>query len=93
VIWAPALNAFGAMSIEGANQALFRSADGETWTRAGNAPCYAGLASSGKHPAAQAQGLSCAVFVPEIRPVTTASEALPPPLYIQDQNEPNSPAL
>ncbi len=47
VIWAPALNAFGAMSVEAANQALFRSADGESWTRIGNAPCYIGLASSG----------------------------------------------
>lgn len=47
VIWAPALTAFGAMSIEGANQALFRSADAESWTRVGDAPCYAGLASSG----------------------------------------------
>ena len=40
-----------------------------------------------------AQGASPAAFAPARRPVITASDALPPPLYIQPQPEPSSPAL
>ena len=39
------------------------------------------------------QGLAAAAFLAAIWPVHNASALFPPPLYIQPQNEPNSPAL
>ena len=39
------------------------------------------------------QGFARAAFLPAIWPVHRASALFPPPLYIQPQKEPSSPAL
>jgi hypothetical protein len=46
IVWAPTLNAFADLVQNAANQYLYSSADGLSWTRVAYAPCYAGIAAS-----------------------------------------------
>jgi hypothetical protein len=48
---------------------------------------------SGKPPLFHAHGFSATALRAAIRPVHMHSQLLPPPLYIQPQKEPISPAL
>jgi len=47
VLWSPHANAFLALIQDAANQRLWRSSGGESWTMGNNVPCYAGMASNG----------------------------------------------
>jgi hypothetical protein len=47
VAWAPTLSGFASLLSYGANQYLYQSSDGQTWTQVGGAaPCYGGFAAS-----------------------------------------------
>jgi hypothetical protein len=46
VVWSPSANAFVALVMIGANQYVYRSSDGRTWTEIAYVPCLGGLAVS-----------------------------------------------